>query len=141
MVSSLKKIGVDLEYQDRHIHDVESLAQSVFTNEELAELGKYPADKRLIPFLSGWTRKEAYLKGVGKGLALPLKSFSVQLDGLEKSPSISIPDWQLHSFWSAADYPSAVAFPKSDPPPEIRYFLDRSSHNRTVIYSNDKYND
>ena len=121
--SYIEKIGVDLEYRDRHIWDVESLARSVFTEQELAELNKYSADEKLIPFLSGWTRKEAYLKGIGKGLALPLKDFSVELKNDQPNPKISVPEWNLASFWSANDYLSAVAFPASDARPRLRFFI------------------
>ncbi|MFK7802576.1 MAG: 4'-phosphopantetheinyl transferase superfamily protein [Anaerolineae bacterium] len=121
-VSRLAKIGVDIEYRDRHIWDVDNLASSVFTDQEQAELAEYPADQRLIPFLSGWTRKEAYLKGVGKGLALPLKGFSVELKNSNASPDISIPEWGLESFWSTSEYLSAVAFPASQSRPDFRWF-------------------
>ncbi|MFT5193586.1 MAG: 4'-phosphopantetheinyl transferase [Cellvibrionaceae bacterium] len=122
-VSYLEKIGVDLEYRDRHIWDADGLAQSVFTEQEKAELAKYPADQRLIPFLSGWTRKEAYLKGIGKGLALPLTGFSVELENRQEAPSISADEWELASFWCTEDYLSAVAFPASPMRPHLRYFI------------------
>lgn len=122
-VSRLEKIGVDLEYRDRHIWDVENLARSVFTEQEIGELDGYAADERLVPFLSGWTRKEAYLKGIGKGLALPLKGFSVALNNDEAAPAISATEWHLASFWSAADYLSAVAFPASEVRPDLRFFV------------------
>lgn len=122
-VSRIEKIGVDLEYRDRHIWDVENLAQSVFTEQELSELSSYSADNCLIPFLSGWTRKEAYLKGIGKGLALPLKGFSVELNNGQSAPKISAPEWELASFWSAEDYLSAVAFPAGPIRPTLRFFM------------------
>ena len=115
-------IGVDIEYLDRHIRDVNALAESVFTEIEQAQLYSYASSERLIPFLSGWTRKEAYLKGVGKGLALPLKDFSVDLTNSTEEPSISVAGWRLKSFWSSEDYLCAVAYLNSGSPHKFKWF-------------------
>ncbi|MEM8858375.1 MAG: 4'-phosphopantetheinyl transferase superfamily protein [Chloroflexota bacterium] len=121
-VSPFESIGVDLEYKDRHIWDADALAKTVFTDLEQEELSQYPKANRLIPFLSGWTRKEAYLKGIGKGLAMPLKDFSVSLDNDEPNPLISAPDWRLMSFWVSDAYLAAAAYPKGEDSPEFKWF-------------------
>lgn len=58
-----REIGVDLE-RIRVIPDVLELMESCFTPSERAAVGG--------DFLTGWTRKEACLKSLGCGLALPL---------------------------------------------------------------------
>lgn len=122
------RIGADVEFRERHIWDVDALAKSVFTETEQAQLNSYSQKDRLVPFLSGWTRKEAYLKGVGKGLALPLKDFSVDLANAAEYPYISVREWQLKSFWSADDYLAAIAYPASMGSPSFRWFEWTLSH-------------
>jgi 4'-phosphopantetheinyl transferase len=72
------RLGVDVEVP-RPIRDLDSLIRTVFSTEEIAELETYPATERAQTFFRGWTRKEAYLKGVGGGLTIPLKTISVSL--------------------------------------------------------------
>ncbi len=115
-------IGADIEFIERKMWDIDSLAKTVFTNSEIDELNLYLPDERLIPFLSGWTRKEAYLKAIGKGLALPLKDFSVQLKNELEFPAISTPEWQLFSFWSDKSNLSAIAYPSDREISAFRWF-------------------
>ena len=120
-ITKLSGVGADIEFRDRHMWEIDSLAKTVFTDEECAELNVYPSNDRLIPFLSGWTRKEAYLKAIGKGLALPLKGFSVQLDNSLNNPQITVPEWNLLSFWATEDYICSVAYPAGKQP-ALRWF-------------------
>ena len=97
------RLGVDVEWCGR-VRDVESLAQTVFAPDELAEFRSFPQDQRPEAFYRGWARKEAFVKAVGEGLSLPLKGFSVSLapgfgDALlqvESSKESGIP-WQVRS--------------------------------------------
>lgn len=116
------EIGVDIEFIDRNLWDVNETAETVFTPEEIAELQSYPKGERVDPFLAGWTRKEAYLKGIGKGLALPLKDFSVSLRPDATRPSLSAPGWQLAAFWESEAYIASVAISEAIEAPTFRYF-------------------
>jgi 4'-phosphopantetheinyl transferase len=72
------EIGVDLEEVRPRDH-LEELARRFFAPEEVAELARVaPADRQLAFFLC-WTRKEAFLKAGGEGLARPLDQFTVSL--------------------------------------------------------------
>ena len=77
-VRSDGRVGVDIEVR-RDLPDVEALARTVFTNEELEELAGFAPAERHAAFFRGWARKEAFIKGVGKGLSIPLKQFAVSL--------------------------------------------------------------
>ena len=74
-----REVGVDLEWTERPISDLEQLAEHVFSPAERAALRTLPAELRLAGFYAGWTRKEAFVKARGDGLALPLDAFDVSL--------------------------------------------------------------
>ena len=70
--------GVDVE-KVRPIPDADGVARSFFSPRETAELESVPEAARHRAFFDGWTRKEAFLKALGDGLARPLDSFDVTL--------------------------------------------------------------
>jgi 4'-phosphopantetheinyl transferase len=73
-----REIGVDLEFI-RPLHEVEGIADRFFSPREVAEWRALRGDQRRQAFFNCWTRKEAYLKATGDGLAVPLDGFDVSL--------------------------------------------------------------
>jgi len=71
-------LGVDVEYL-KEMPDLEEIATRFFSAAEVAALAGVPAERKKEAFFNCWTRKEAYLKAVGVGLAAPLDSFAVTL--------------------------------------------------------------
>ncbi len=71
-----RAVGVDVEKID-HARSGEDVARRFFAPDEVARLDALPPAERVAAFFSCWTRKEAYIKARGDGLALPLASFSV----------------------------------------------------------------
>lgn len=69
-------LGVDVE-RVREGVDVEGIAASQFAAEEAARLMGLAAGLRRQAFFECWTRKEAYVKARGVGLALGLDRFAV----------------------------------------------------------------
>ena len=69
-------IGADIEA----VRPVEEkVAERFFSAAEVKALGGLPARGWVDGFFRCWTRKEAYLKALGSGLATPLDSFTVSL--------------------------------------------------------------
>lgn len=61
-------IGVDIE-RVRPLPDLEDIAALTFAPEERRQLERLAPAERLTGFFDCWTRKEAYLKAIGTGLA------------------------------------------------------------------------
>ena len=71
-------LGVDVE---RHTRRVDlGLAGRYFAPSEVEAFEALPEEARRERFFRLWTLKEAYIKAVGLGLALPLDSFAFTLD-------------------------------------------------------------
>jgi len=73
-----REIGVDLE-QVRTREHLEELAQRFFAPSEVTALAAVDPAAKELAFFNCWTRKEAFLKAGGEGLARPLDQFSVSL--------------------------------------------------------------
>ncbi len=67
-------VGIDIEKVG--IADM-GLARSMFASSEYEALCRLSAERRNRFFYDIWTGKESYIKALGKGLSLPLDSFSV----------------------------------------------------------------
>jgi 4'-phosphopantetheinyl transferase len=77
-ITADSNVGVDLEYI-RAQSDCAEIARRFFSAAEVDQLNALPNDLYAEAFISCWTKKEAYLKARGDGLAIPLNSFSVPL--------------------------------------------------------------
>jgi 4'-phosphopantetheinyl transferase len=71
-------VGVDIEKINAELA-FEPLA-GVFSRLERSALACIRDDKRLEAFFKCWTSKEAYIKGIGKGLTVALEDFDVCVD-------------------------------------------------------------
>jgi 4'-phosphopantetheinyl transferase len=78
-----REIGVDLEIW-RSTSDEAALVRRYFSPLEVEAYFRLDIGRRSEGFFNGWTRKEAYLKAMGRGLGLPLDSFDVSLAPDEK---------------------------------------------------------
>ena len=73
-----RDVGVDVE-QHRPLPDAGDLVRNSFSDFEIAEFERLPEPARTEGFFNCWTRKEAFVKAIGLGLAYSLKKFSVTL--------------------------------------------------------------
>lgn len=114
-VSRAGEVGIDLE-RIRSDRDHEQLAERFFSSGEAAALGDLPPEDRIDAFFQCWTRKEAYLKARGEGLAIPLASFSVSLAPGEPAALVSVDGddreaarWWLSSIDPGPGFAAALA--------------------------------
>jgi len=70
------RVGVDLELIRSNL-EVQAIAKHSFAAEERLALARLSGEAQLTAFFTCWVRKEAYLKGLGFGLNVPLDSFDV----------------------------------------------------------------
>jgi 4'-phosphopantetheinyl transferase len=110
-------IGVDIEYINRTLNYKE-LAEEVFTQKEKSLVCS--SSKGREEFFKIWTRKEALLKAVSRGLGDDLKNFSC-LDGLQPGNGLAFldNDWRIQSFILDKQYYVSMAFQQTT---SIRYF-------------------
>jgi 4'-phosphopantetheinyl transferase len=115
-VTRERALGVDIERLRTDL-DYERLASRFFSPAEAAQLACLKGtDQRVEAFFRCWTRKEAYIKGQGIGLALGLQSFDVSLAPGEPARLVATrPDageaarWQLRGLDPAPGYAAALA--------------------------------
>ena len=80
LIADAAEVGADIEPVLR-AEEIVELAPSVFSRSELEELEALQAAERGDRALSLWTLKEAYVKARGKGMSIPLGSFSFRFGG------------------------------------------------------------
>ncbi len=109
------EVGVDIEVV-RPTEDLDAVARRYFSPLEVATLMGLPEDVRPRAFFDCWTRKEAYIKAIGEGLACPLAGFDVAFapgDGPRMlgigGDSNAAARWSLCAFDTRAGYAAAAA--------------------------------
>ncbi|UBI35998.1 MULTISPECIES: 4'-phosphopantetheinyl transferase family protein [Streptomyces] len=102
-------VGADVE-EVQQASVVDSVGRSLHPR-EVAELEALPPADRTTAFSRCWTRKEAYLKGTGTGLA---ERLSVTYVGCGPRPA-SPPGWTLADVEAAPGYTAAVALADGRP--------------------------
>jgi 4'-phosphopantetheinyl transferase len=109
------EIGVDIE-QERSV-DVRDLARRFFAPSEWQSLEALSLPEQVPAFFRCWTRKEAFIKALGDGLACPLDSFEVSVAD-DDSPQLlrgcsAVPDglsrWRIVSLPVEPGYRAALA--------------------------------
>ena len=116
-------LGIDVErIRAPTRHTWVGLAQRFFSTAEIAELMALPASRQSEAFFACWTRKEAYLKLHGLGLALPLNRFSVTVDP-DRPAMLCSTEWRpkdidgttLYDLPAAPRYRSSLAIASTAP--------------------------
>ena len=110
-----REIGIDIEYFRPDV-EAEKLAERFFSPREAAVLRALPDHLQKEGFFNCWTRKEAYIKAEGKGLAIPLNAFDVSLTPGEPAALLrsqrhpqETSRWCLQALEPATGYAAALA--------------------------------
>ena len=130
-VASDRPVGVDLEVL-RPMSDAVAIAERFFSPHEYAAFRAIPANGRDRAFFACWTRKEAFLKGLGTGLFAPLDSFDVTVTPDEpprllrtRGDSLDSARWTLHDLDLGPRWVATLAV--QGPTSAIREFSWRSN--------------
>ena len=111
-------IGVDIE-RIRDIPEMDQIARQFFSTRENAVLRALPESKKAKAFFNCWTRKEAFIKAIGKGLSQPLDRFDVSLIPGESARLLRINgdskralSWSIQELKPASGFVAALAVKK-----------------------------
>lgn len=113
-ITNGKNIGIDVERYDR-MDDPSGIAQRYFSKRESTDLAILSNEEKRKRFIEIWTAKEAYIKAVGKGLSIPLNSFSIlpKYDGklhyqIEFEWETQNTDYEIHTLQPTVHHHLAV---------------------------------
>ncbi|CAL7959234.1 4'-phosphopantetheinyl transferase [Gammaproteobacteria bacterium] len=109
-------IGVDIELI-RNDFDFAPIAQRFFSKKEDTDLLAMPPAEQLYAFFNCWSRKEAFIKAIGKGIFFALDKFSVEVSNKQAGrlqlqitdPEYNANDWSLEALNPADGYVGAFA--------------------------------
>ena len=118
-----RSCGIDAEYIHRK-NNLESVAQRLFADEELARLSKDNIQPRFYYF---WTLREAYVKALGTGLAGSSKAFYFDVGEIDKAVSMRGIDssgseserWHFRLYEPNNDHVLAVGYESLDDLPVL----------------------
>jgi len=91
------RVGIDVEYM-RSVPDARQIVNRFFSVDERKFLNPLPLVDFNKSFFACWTSKEAYLKGIGKGLSYPLDKFSIIFPNRGSDGLICIQDDQVNAY-------------------------------------------
>ena len=109
------RVGVDIEPWSELEFD--QLVRGFFSPVEKDAWAQLRAEEKRAAFFAAWTRKEAYLKALGTGLAKPLDSFAVRFTPRDSPAELlwcaddpRAPErWSMTAFTPAPGYSGALA--------------------------------
>lgn len=111
-------IGIDVEKMEND--DKQALAARFFSPSENSALSHLAENEKIPGFYRLWSRKEALIKACGKGLSIPLSSFSTALDRETESVTLDNETWTVISLSAYPGYQAAIAC--NQPIKKIQYW-------------------
>jgi 4'-phosphopantetheinyl transferase len=120
-VARHRRLGVDVEKM-KPVAEILDIANKHFSPAEYSQLCATNPVGRLHAFYCCWTRKEAFLKGLGEGLQRELAGFQVSFPP-EQPPALLACDWdlslcrswQIQHLQPGDRYIGALAYEESSP--------------------------
>jgi 4'-phosphopantetheinyl transferase len=116
-----RNIGIDIE-RVRNDCAVGQISRRFFSPGEISSLDMTHGDKRNEMFFQYWTRKEAFLKAIGKGISFPLEGCDVSSISGQVLPSpitfvgdaIESSGWYRQDLFPGCGYVAAIAVEGAD---------------------------
>jgi 4'-phosphopantetheinyl transferase len=122
-----RAVGCDLEWRDAELACRET-ADRLFSARERADLHRLASAQWIEGFYNCWTRKEAFVKALGRGLSHPLDSFDVSVAPGEPAALLSRSGpWSMHGFSPRHGFQAAVVVEGVDQPVRFRGVIPRQS--------------
>jgi 4'-phosphopantetheinyl transferase len=111
-VTESTELGVDVEYI-RADFATEDIARRFFSPREVEAFNALPNEQRVAAFFRCWSRKEAYIKAIGRGLSQPLDGFDVTLGpgepaALLRADEDDVSRWSMSDLDVSEDYAAAL---------------------------------
>lgn len=118
------ELGVDVEHI-RADFASEEIARRFFSRAEVEVFNALPKEEQVAAFFRCWTRKEAYIKAIGKGLSQALDAFDVTLAPHEPPVLLRAEEddakrWLLRDVEVGEGYAGALAVER--PVAEVKFF-------------------
>ncbi|MBW2708863.1 MAG: 4'-phosphopantetheinyl transferase superfamily protein [Deltaproteobacteria bacterium] len=119
-----REVGIDVEAV-RPKPKAAALVDRFFSIKEREAFQTLEPHDREAAFFAGWTRKEAYVKAVGKGLRFPLDQFDVSLKPGDQNALLRVegaPEevkrWSLRDIDLGPGFRAALAVEMTNPSPD-----------------------
>jgi len=111
-VAADRELGVDVEHI-RADFATEDIARRFFSRVEVATFNGLPQHEQVAAFFRCWSRKEAYIKAIGRGLSEPLDAFDVTLAphetvALLRAEGKDVSRWEMFDIDAGEGYASAL---------------------------------
>ena len=107
-ISRNLEVGIDLE-KDRDSLDYAGVAERIYSPQEFTVFQNLPEAEQRAAFFRCWTRKEAFVKALGKGFSFPLQNVTVSFTP-DDPPRILNVDGQSPEDWALFDLPLGQGF-------------------------------
>jgi len=112
-LANQREVGIDIEYINE-LPDMEKIAERFFSVREHTLLSAVPAPEKSVVFFTYWTRKEAYIKATGDGMAMPLDQCDMSHPAADPGESVSAVHVQRRpgetSRWSVYALPEITGY-------------------------------
>ena len=119
-----REVGVDIELR-RELSDLRALARTAFSPAEYAALCRLPEAAHPDAFFACWSRKEAFIKATGEGVA-QLAAFDVSLAPGEPARLLRVdgeppgaPRWSIHDLPAIPGYAAALVVERDGAAPRL----------------------
>jgi 4'-phosphopantetheinyl transferase len=110
-VSFEMPVGIDVE-QIKQRKSLESLVKKCFSQVEQNYWFALPETEKIAVFYDFWTRKEAVVKGIGRGIAIGLERCEIDVNSTNQFSNLPIAEkWFTQKIAISSDYCAAISTP------------------------------